>query len=189
MTYGRRNFIIFTIDNLGEKDMYILRKLEDKDINLVQTWLKQECITKWFGDYTEWMDEIYGCHTKYSFIHHFIVENDNKPIGFCQYYDYCMLSQDDIDIQEPKGTYGIDYMIGEKHLLGKGIGKAIVKLICNKVLEENKQVIQIVADPTIEEKNTNISSIKVLEANQFFYDKQSNLYKKLINKIGSSSYL
>ena len=157
-----------------------LRRMRDDDICLIESWLKQEYIAKWFGDYTDWMNEINGWHKEYSFIHHFVVEEENQPIGFCQYYDYCMLPLDDIDLKEPKGTYGIDYMIGDEKRLGKGIGKYLVRLICDKILEENDDVVQIVADPTIEEEKTNIASIKVLEANQFYYDQKSQLYKKII---------
>ena len=71
-------------------------------------------------------------------------------------------------------------MIGDEKRLGKGIGKYLVRLICDKILEENDDVVQIVADPTIEEEKTNIASIKVLEANQFYYDQKSQLYKKII---------
>lgn len=165
--------------------MYSLRKLEDKDIELVELWLKEEHVAKWFGDSSDWIEEIYGRNKDFNFIHHFIVEGENGAVGFCQYYDYWKLPEDDLEAIEPEGTYGIDYMIGEVSLRGNGIGKHIVKMICDKVCEENKNVVQIVADPTIEEKRINIPSIKVLEANCFFYDKKSKLYRKIIGgKVG-----
>jgi hypothetical protein len=68
--------------------MYSLRALEEVDINLVQSWLSQDYVEKWFGDPIEWLEEIKDRNNKYSFIHHFIMEESNKPIGFCQYYDY-----------------------------------------------------------------------------------------------------
>lgn len=160
--------------------MYSLRVLKDVDINLVQSWLSQDYIKKWFGDPIEWLEEIKGRNNKYSFIHHFIMEKCNKPIGFCQYYDYNQLPFEVMDQEEPDGTYGIDYLIGEKSSLGKGIGKCIVKLICDKAMEENGNIFQIVADPTIEEGRINIASIKVLEANQFHYDENAKLYKKIL---------
>lgn len=158
--------------------MYSLRKLEEKDIEMVKSWLYQEYIAKWFGDATGWLNEIKGRNDEYNFIHHFIVEAGQKAIGFCQYYNYNQSPFEDSENLQPNGTYGIDYLIGEKNLLGKGIGKKLVKLISDKVIEENKNVIRIVADPIIEETRTNVASIKVLEANQFCYDKKSNLYKK-----------
>lgn len=93
---------------------------------------------------------------EYSFIKHFIAEKDGKPIG----------------------TYGIDYLIGSVELLGKGIGKEIVKIICDKVVEAEVNAIQLVADPTIELERKNIASIIVLEANGFHNDEYTKTYKK-----------
>ncbi|MCC0681290.1 GNAT family N-acetyltransferase [Clostridioides sp. ES-S-0005-03] len=163
--------------------MYSLRKLEEKDIEMVKSWLYQEYIVKWFGDASDWLNEIKGRNNEYNFIHHFIVESEHKAIGFCQYYNYNQSPLEDSEIPQPNGTYGIDYLIGEKNLLGKSIGKQLVKLISDKVIEENKNVVRIVADPIIEETRTNVASIKVLEANQFCYDEKSNLYKKDIKDI------
>ncbi len=162
--------------------MYNLRKLNDADVDLVQSWLEQEYIRKWFGDVADWMVEIKGRHDEYSFIKHFIAEEDGRPIGFCQYYDYTKLPLDDDETAEPEGTYGIDYMIGDEALLGKGLGKLLVRLISDQVLAENHGVVQLVADPTIEEGRTNVASIKVLEANKFYYDDKSELYRKCISQ-------
>ncbi|WP_142414176.1 hypothetical protein [Hathewaya massiliensis] len=53
-------------------------------------------------------------------------------------------------------------MIGEEHLLGKGLGKKLVRLICDKVIEDQPNAIQLVADPTIKKERVNVTSIKVL---------------------------
>lgn len=161
--------------------MYSLRKLEDRDIPMVKVWLQQAYIAKWFGEVDEWMNEMQGRFGEYSFIHHFIAERDGAPIGFCQYYNWGSLPPDDeTGPPEPAGTYGIDYLLGEETLLGKGIGKRLVKLISDKVVEENANVYQLVADPTVEEHKTNTASIKVLEANGFRYDETGKLYKKVL---------
>jgi len=162
--------------------MYILRILQDNDIALVKDWLQQDYVSMWFGDVEDWMIEIRGRNADYNFIHHFVVEDSQTcmPIGFVQYYDYSKLPQEDGDIPQPIETYGIGYMIGVRKLLGQGIGKKIVKLISEKVLEDNPKTVRIVADPTIEEAKKNEASIKVLEANAFSFDDISGLYVKNI---------
>lgn len=160
--------------------MYTLRKLQDADTELVQAWLNQDYIAKWFGNSSEWMVEINGRNKDFAFIKHFIIESDGQLIGFCQYYDCSELNAESSEKQAPSGVYGIDYLIGEASLLGKGIGKQIVKLICDEVLADQAHVIQITADPTIEKDNVNIASIRALKANQFCYDKESRIFRKLI---------
>ncbi len=156
--------------------MYILRTLQEQDVELVQSWLAQEYIAKWFGEGSAWMDEINGRYKEYSFIRHFIALHHDRPIGFVQYYHYANVSHDPLD----EGIYGIDYAIGESSLLGQGIGRRLVELICHQVLEDNSDVTCIVADPAVEDGKINIPSIKVLEANQFIFDAHAGLYRKNI---------
>lgn len=158
--------------------MYLLRILQDSDINLIKKWLQQDYVAMWFGNADDWLIEIKGRDGEYSFIHHFIVEDNQMPIGFVQYYDYNRIPLKEREIQQPYGTYGIDYMIGNRNLLGQGIGRILVQLICNKILEDNPKAVQIVADPAIEEMRRNEASIRVLEINGFRYDEKYELYRK-----------
>ncbi|WP_099205412.1 GNAT family N-acetyltransferase [Scatolibacter rhodanostii] len=161
--------------------MLMLRMLENEDIEIVEKWLNQEYISKWFGDASDWLHEIYERNITYKYLRHFIAQDGDKPIGFCQYYNYNDLPIEHREIPQPTETYGIDYLLGDENLLGKGIGKQLVHLISQKLLEENAKAIRIIADPTIEDGNINIVSIKTLEANGFRLDKESRLYIKDIN--------
>lgn len=157
--------------------MIYLRELTDEDISTVKNWIMQDYVSKWFGNVSDWEKELKGRNGEFSFINHFIVEEDGKPIGFCQYYNWNSTVENDEEY-EPVGTYGIDYLIGSKELLGKGMGKEIVKIICDKIIKSEVNVTQLVADPTIEVERKNIASIKTLEANGFHYDYKTETYKK-----------
>ena len=157
--------------------MLTLRRLENEDVDIVKDWLMKEYVAQWFGDASEWLFEINHRHEQFAFIKHFIAEENGVPIGFCQYYNWNKAFEEDMD-SEPSGSFGIDYMLGEESMLGKGLGKQLVKLICEKVISEQPEVALLIADPTMEEARTNITSIKVLEANGFQYDKNTKLYKK-----------
>lgn len=152
-----------------------IREMYELDIPLIQDWLNKEHIRKWFGDPQEWYNEICDCEGKFSWIVHFIVEYNDEPIGFCQYYDCSKTGKGYAWDNEPIGTFGIDYLIGNEQFLGRGLGNKIVKRL-NEIVIDKETPTQIIADPIKE----NIASIKVLENNGFYYDKLTKLYKFLL---------
>ncbi len=161
-----------------QNHMLFLRALDNEDIDRVKKWIMQDYIMKWFGDVSDWLEEINGRKDQYRFIKHFIAEENGIPVGFCQYYDWNKAYEEEGEAPEPAGTYGIDYLIGDKSLLGKGMGKLIVKAVCDKIIAEEPNVLQIIADPTVEPDRRNIPSIKALEANGFEYDEKTKIYRK-----------
>lgn len=151
-----------------------IRVFEDDDIFLMKTWLNKKHVLKWYEDPDDWLAEIYGRFDEFSFINHFIVLYDNKPIGFCQYYTCAEANEDwygDIPLE---GSYSIDYLIGEESYLGKGLGKAIIDLLAKEVFSLNNAQ-RIIVMPETE----NIASCKSLLANDFFFDEKNKLYCKI----------
>ncbi|MFL8711731.1 GNAT family N-acetyltransferase [Clostridioides sp. GD02377] len=148
-----------------------IRPVYDEDVKLIENWINQEYILKWFKSSEEWIKEIKARFGEFSFIKHFIVMYDNMPIGFCQYYD-CLSAN---EIFHPEiliiGTFSIDYLIGEEEYLRKGIGKAIIKLIIHKIFNETEAE-RIVVKPEKE----NLASCNSLRTNNFEYDEENDLY-------------
>lgn len=156
----------------------ILRKINNEDIMLLTTWLNKEYILKWYHEPDEWLTEINERHSTYSWIHHFIVMNENTPIGFCQYYD-CFDANDLEDwysVARKNDTFSIDYLIGNEAYLGKGYGKAIVRLLTNTI-KEKEQAKQIIVQPDKE----NLPSNNVLLSNGYIFDKQKDYFYKLLD--------
>jgi RimJ/RimL family protein N-acetyltransferase len=152
-----------------------LRPLNDSDIDLLTFWLHKEYILKWYHDSDEWLAEINQRHGACSWIHHFIVMDDKTPIGFCQYYDcYDANGMEDwYDITLPGTTFSIDYLIGNENYLGKGYGKAIVRLLSDTIkMVENGE--RIIVQPEAE----NLASCHVLTANGYVYDEKQKYYCK-----------
>lgn len=162
-----------------KKAMLSLRAVEDEDISRLEKWLNQDYVIKWFEDPEDWLIEIKGRNDEFYWIKHFIIELDDRPIGFCQYYDCSKTEKGQLWDNEPEGTFGIDYMIGDPKLLGQGIGKQIVGLISQKTIRD-KQPVQLIADPNLEDDKLNIPSIRALESNGYHLDQKSILYKKQI---------
>lgn len=160
-----------------KNNLLTLRPVQDEDIGLLTVWLNKDYVLKWYHDADEWLNEISGRHGQYSWIHHFIVMDGNASIGFCQYYD-CYDANDMEDwyeVAQPHDTFSIDYLIGEESYLGKGYGKAIVKLLTDKI-QQNEQARQIIVQP----EKDNHASNHVLTANGYLYDEQKEYYYKIL---------
>lgn len=160
-----------------------LKPLMNKDIPLFDKWLDKEYIKKWFGEKEDWLNEIIERNGKYSFLKHFIVYYNDKAIGYCLYTD-CFYLKDleeeehDFkelygDITEKNHTYEIGYLIGEEEYLNKGIGKRIIQLLEERIIQIGGK--EISADPSEE----NIISIKALLKNGFT-KKSDGDYRKII---------
>lgn len=156
----------------------VLRPLSDSDINMFTSWLNKDYIKKWYLDPEDWLTEINGRHSRYAWIHHFIVMDGKTPIGFCQYYDCYNANdiEDWYDVVEQGDTYSIDYLIGNESYLGKGYGKLIVKLL-TETIQTVEHANRIIVQPDIE----NYPSNRVLMANGYVYDEEKEYYYKLLS--------
>lgn len=152
-----------------------LRAFTDEDIALFTSWLNKAYILKWYHDPNDWLHEIKERNGSFSWIHHFIVMEDETAIGFCQYYD-CFDGNDMEDWYEvgKRGdTFSIDYLIGNEAYLGKGRGKALVKLL-TETIRQKEQVKRIIVQPDKENGPSN----HVLLANEYVFDEQKDYYVK-----------
>ena len=61
--------------------------------------------------------------------------DEKTPVGFCQYYDCYDANDMEIwyEVVKRGNTFSIDYLVGNESYLGKGYGKAIVKLLTETV--------------------------------------------------------
>ncbi|MDR2899105.1 MAG: GNAT family N-acetyltransferase, partial [Clostridiales bacterium] len=72
------------------------------------------------------------------------------------------------------GAYSIDYFIGEEIYIGKGLGKAIIGLLTDKIFSL-KDAQRIIVQPD-EENNASCNS---LLSNGYVLDGENNVYIKL----------
>lgn len=148
-----------------------LRAFQDDDLPLFEEWLARPHVAAWYGDPLEWIDEVKGRHGEFAFLHHFIVEADGAPIGFCQFYEYARGGEDwhgDLDVE---GVYSIDYLIGETSYLGKGLGAAIVGTLVERI-GARAGARRIIVQPEPENK----ASCGALLSNGFSFDAARELY-------------
>jgi len=149
----------------------ILQPIEDKDIDLMEIWLNKEYIKKWYNEPEEWLEEIRKRDKEFNFIHHFIVMDSNKPIGFCQYYDCFYAKEEWYNVNFVNQLFSIDYLIGDENYLRKGYGKAIIELL-TETIKKNENGKRIIVQPDKE----NISSNKALLSAGYVYDEEYQYY-------------
>lgn len=153
------------------ENMIKLRALNDDDIELFTKWLYTPHVAMWYHEPTDWIKEIEKRNSGFIWIHHYIFEFEDKPIGFCQYYEYKNSGETwhgDVDIE---GTYSIDYMIGETNYIGIGLGKQIVKSLVDKIKLHNDAK-RIIVQPEPENK----ASTGTLISCDFTFDEKNEIY-------------
>lgn len=148
-----------------------LRALCDKDIPLFKKWLYLPHVAAWYHDPLDWIDEVEKRNDAFAFLHHFIVVQDGKDIGFCQFYEYHHSGEDWHGTTEINGTYSIDYLIGETDYLGKGFGKAIVMALIEKIRGQHNAK-RIIVQPEQENK----ASCNTLLSCGFSFDKANEIF-------------
>jgi GNAT superfamily N-acetyltransferase len=148
-----------------------LKPLQDEDVEQLKIWLYKDHILNWFHDTDDWLKEVKERNGEFSFLHHFIVNNKNKPIGFCQYYDCFDAKEPWYSVESRGKLFSIDYLIGEENYLRKGFGKQIIKLLIDEISKENKNF-EIIVQPEME----NTASNRTLLANGFNYDENKQYY-------------
>lgn len=153
--------------------MIKLRPFQPEDIEHLKIWLNKDYIKDFFGEPEEWITEIVDNSLGLDWVYYYIVEYNNAPIGFTQYYETHKAPDGDWS-SEPEGTVGIDYLIGDESLLSKGLGYLIIQTLIDEIKLKEKYK-YIIADPNL----NNIASIKVLEKNGFEF-KNKGLYRLII---------
>ena len=152
-----------------------LKVFRDEDIGLYKKWLYTTHVAKWYHEPLDWIDEIEKRNSEFLWLHHYIVEYEDKPIGFCQFYEYYNSGETwngNIDVD---GTYSIDYMIGELNYLGKGLGKQIIRALVSKISYHNNAK-RIIVQPEKENK----ASCGVLQSCGFEFDNQNEIYIRVL---------
>lgn len=87
----------------------------------------------------------------------FIVELGDDPVGFLQWYD---IDTDPdwkaalVPAGVPSGAAGIDYLIGEEGLIGRGLGSAMIKQFVTERLAAHPATGSVAADVSVDNRRS-----------------------------------
>lgn len=142
-----------------------LRRMTDADLALVRRWMGEPHVARWYvagstveAEMSDVRDSVQGEQP----VEMLIIEEGGQPVGWCQWYR----CEDDPDWAADVGAdpddAGIDYAIGDRQAVGRGVGTALIRLLVAHVRRQLPQA-AIFADP----EATNGASRRILEKNGF----------------------
>lgn len=141
---------------------FSFRPLTRSDFSLLQQWLTEPHIDEWWHQALDLADmevkygpRVDGVEPTYLFI----IFVGEKPIGWIQWYRWADYLEHALKLGAPIDTAGIDLAIGQKELIGQGLGSMIITEFVNRIVFTNSDISAVVSDP--EENNTR--SIRAFE--------------------------
>lgn len=120
---------------------YAFRPMTADDIPLVQRWLAETHVAKWWHD-PETLEFVSG-DLGHPDLAQFIVDLNGRPFAYLQCYQ---ISDWHVGFgPQPEGTRGLDQFIGEADMLGCGHGSAFIRAFIDQLFARG--VPRMVIDP------------------------------------------
>lgn len=142
-----------------------LRPMELADLALVERWLGEAHVARWYlagssleAELADVRASIAGHHGT----HVLVVLDEGEPVGWCQWYACEVDPAWAADMGAGPGDCGIDYAIGDPAHVGRGVGTDLVAALV-ALVRAARPGCGIMADP----EAANTASRRVLEKNGF----------------------
>ncbi len=136
--------------------------MEPDDLRIVHEWLQRPHVRRWWVDretYEEVVEHYLPSIQGRDPTDHYIVLLGEQPIGFLQTYlvsdypDYAAV------VGAGEGVAGVDILIGDEELTGRGIGSEILRRFVEEIVFAAPTTIACLADPDVQ----NVASIRAFE--------------------------
>ena len=158
---------------------YVFHPLSRSDLPLIGAWLHVPHVRAAFGDPDEWMTEI-SANLSSSWVRHFRADLDLSPAGFVQFYDTSLAPHGTWSAQ-PRGSFGIDFFLGDAALLNQGNGTRLLRQFGAFVAHATRAT-RLILDPD----PSNLPSIRAAQSAGFIRDPSNGLWVKEIASGGRS---
>jgi aminoglycoside 6'-N-acetyltransferase len=145
--------------------MVELRPMELDDLVLVERWLDEPHVARWYlagTSHEEELGDIRRSVRGIQPVHLLIVLDDGQPVGWCQWYQCADDPEWAAEIGAEPGDVGVDYAIGEPTRVGSGVGTELIAALV-RLVRAARPGCGIMADPEAD----NTASRRVLEKNGF----------------------
>ncbi|MGE3147576.1 MAG: GNAT family N-acetyltransferase [Pseudorhodoplanes sp.] len=122
--------------------IYRFTAMTPADLPLVQSWLRAPHVTQWWGEPDEQFGLVSG-DLEEPAMDQFIVFHAERPFGYIQCY--ALTAWNTGFGPQPDGTRGIDLLIGEADMAGRGHGSAFIQAFVETQLAAG--IPRVVTDP------------------------------------------
>ena len=110
---------------VAQADSFEFVALAHPHLPLVARWLREPHVARWYGEGPHEALAHIRAHIDDRTIDCFLVYHNGRPIGYIQAYDP-FAWPDHPYRDQPLGTFGIDQFIGERALIGRGLGPRFI---------------------------------------------------------------
>src|SRR5260370_23311236 len=110
---------------VAQADSFDFVALAYAHLPLVHAWLRAPHVTRWYGEGPDQALEHIRAHIDDAAVECFLVQHNGRPIGYLQVYDP-FAWPDHPYRDQGAGTVGIDQLIGERELIGRGLGPRFI---------------------------------------------------------------
>ena len=117
--------------------MFTFRDLTPEDFPLLLEWLAKPHVKKWWNDGDDTLEKVAAHYGTPDETTRFILYDDEKPIGYFQYY------------LAGNRQIGIDQFIGDENYVGRGVGAETIKMFVELITLKQKTS-RIILDPSPE---------------------------------------
>jgi aminoglycoside 6'-N-acetyltransferase len=112
-------------------------------------WLTQPHVSKWWGEPNRELELIRTGRSSGE-ADGYVVYLAGQPMGYVQSWVPANFDEEEWMQQQPEGTIGVDIFVGEPAVTGKGLGPAIIRQFCAKLIDDGAKRIIIDPDPANE---------------------------------------
>jgi RimJ/RimL family protein N-acetyltransferase len=128
------------------------RPLAEDDLPLVEEWLHREHVRRWWrDDLSESLAEYRAAIQGREPTDHYLAVLDGLPVGLIQTYLVSDYPDWEEVVQVGPGVAGVDILIGDEKLIGRGLGSSILTEFARGIVFADPRTIAVVA--TVEEQN------------------------------------
>ena len=181
-----------------------LVNVKENDLPLLGQWLESEHIYRWFGEPEFWLSEyeyepdsffMIDCEgekigfcryttqipTEYQTLFPRVLCQNTRKSGMQAFKIKDCSHSDEVNdaayytYLASLPVYFVDYGIGNQDYIGRGLGKKMLELLCDRIASKHSCV--LAATSSLK----NISSCHILQRNGFWYDESSSLFLRIVD--------
>jgi RimJ/RimL family protein N-acetyltransferase len=128
------------------------RPLAESDLELLRDWLGREHVRRWWREpIEEEIEERRVAIAGGELTEYFLIVLGGRPVGMIQWYLATDYPEWDAVVEVGPGVAGVDLLIGEDELIGRGLGPRVLAEFARRVVFGRADVHAVVA--TVEEPN------------------------------------